>query len=593
MASEACSLLGLDDDRGAYLTYPSYENRCYSSDAAESIPLNEQTFFCLGGHMERCPRYQATQARQSQGEPAAAGAAAAAMASTDDLAPDVRPTWEADPASGPGQEGTLSYGDDFIWEESTQAGWNDMGPDLPPPPPPYPALAAGPNGPSRRPVWPLLLAAGTLVGVLMICALASAGWIGLRALTSQLTINPTQTPALVAGGTPAPSGGTTTPVASLPTATLEPPVATALAGILATQTSAAATATSAALFPTVIPSPTNVGPVEAPTYDASTPTPTWTPIVFETPTPRDTPVLFPTSTDTPFGLVTATFTPFPSFTPVTATPVYEAFYVSFVANPTAIFVGQTSTLTWTVRGVKAIFLDGVPISGPTGSQIVKPAVTTTYVLRIIMPDNTVREEAQTVTVSAPTPSVTPTATSTPTALPEYFATFHENVKQTTINGSESTCRVDNGCSLFLIQVLNSGNRPIKYWLTKVQVSVPGDWGVYFCWAGDCYYGDAPTPKVLSPGQKETVAINYRVPSVLQNGSYVTRIQGSYSCDGCSNPDVRHPYDQLFTVTVLLPTATPIPTGTLTPTPTNTLTPTATPTPTTTSTPTVTPTSGGT
>ena len=49
MASEVCPLLGLDDDRGAYLTYPSYENRCYAPETAESIPLNEQTFFCLGG----------------------------------------------------------------------------------------------------------------------------------------------------------------------------------------------------------------------------------------------------------------------------------------------------------------------------------------------------------------------------------------------------------------------------------------------------------------------------------------------------------------------------------------------------------------
>ena len=111
------------------------------------------------------------------------------------------------------------------------------------------------------------------------------------------------------------------------------------------------------------------------------------------------------------GLVTATFHAL-SFSngTRTATPVSEPFYVSFVANPTSIVAGQTSTLTWTVRGVKAIYLDGEPVSGPTGSQIVKPLVTTTYVLRIIMPDNTVREEAQTVTVTAATPSVTPTTT---------------------------------------------------------------------------------------------------------------------------------------------------------------------------------------
>ena len=203
-----------------------------------------------------------------------------------------------------------------------------------------------------------------------------------------------------------------------------------------------------------------------------------------------------------------------------------------MANPTSIFAGQTSTLTWTVRGVKAIYLDGEPVSGPTGSQIVKPLVTTTYVLRIIMPDNTVREEAQTVTVTAPTPSVTPTVTPTPTASARYSATFSENLSVTSINGSEGTCRVDNGCTLFLIQVQNEGNRPIKYWVTKQQ-TVPLGWGAYFCWANDCSFGNTPAPKVLAPGLKENVALNFRVPSVLVNGDIaIVDVKGNYSCDGC-------------------------------------------------------------
>ena len=315
----------------------------------------------------------------------------------------------------------------------------------------------------------------------MVCALASAGWIGIKALSSQLTLNPTSTPAVVAGGTvAAPIVGVTTLVAALPTATLEPPIATALAAVLATETSIAATATSVAQFPTVTPSATGFIVFESPTLDLSTATPTWTPFVFETPTPRDTPVIFPTNTPFDPGLATATFTPFPL---VTATPISEPFYVSFVANPTSIFAGQTSTLTWTVRGVKAIYLDGEAVSGPTGSQIVKPLVTTTYVLRIIMPDNTVQEQAQTVTVTAvthPTGRRRPRiATSTATA--EYVATFSQNLSITSINGTERTCRDGNGCSLFQIQVQHrvtacaiwideGANRAGRWWM-----------GRFFCW----------------------------------------------------------------------------------------------------------------
>ena len=304
--------------------------------------------------MERCPRYQARQASQPSGGSAANGSAATEPG--DSAAEDLLSSWDSESVAPTDYKDTISYGDDFVWEEASDSGWTDVGPDLPPPPPPPVAwLQAGPNGQSRRPVWPLLLAAGTLVGVLMVCALASAGWIGIKALTSQLTLNPTPTPTVVAGGTPAaPIVGVTTLVPALPTATLEPPIATALAGVLATETSIAATATSAAQFPTATPSATGFIVFESPTLDLSTVTPTWTPFVFETPTPRDSPIFFPTNTPFDPGVATATFHALSiSNGTATATPVLEPFYVSFVANPTAIVAGQTLTLTWTVRGVQS------------------------------------------------------------------------------------------------------------------------------------------------------------------------------------------------------------------------------------------------
>ena len=132
MASEVCQLLGLDDDRGAYLTYPSYENRCYAPETAESIPLNEQTFFCLGGHMERCPRYQARQMSQPSGGSAANGSAASDP--DDSAAEDSLSSWNSESVAPTDYKDTISYGDDFVWEEAPDSGWTDVGPDLPPPP---------------------------------------------------------------------------------------------------------------------------------------------------------------------------------------------------------------------------------------------------------------------------------------------------------------------------------------------------------------------------------------------------------------------------------------------------------------------------
>jgi hypothetical protein len=72
-------------------------------------------------------------------------------------------------------------------------------------------------------------------------------------------------------------------------------------------------------------------------------------------------------------------------------------------------------------------------------------------------------------------------TSTPTATPTsvYSVAFAQSLSITTINGTEPACRVDNGCVLFAIQVRNTGNTSVRYWLTKQQTFLPG-WGVFFC-----------------------------------------------------------------------------------------------------------------
>jgi len=574
-----CPLLGLVDDQGAYLTYPSYENRCYASRSPQTIPLNEQTFFCLGGHNERCPRFQSRQAlMQAQDAQDAAGAVAAgaAAAFADPTASDdVMLNWTEGAEDDPGD---LDAGEEEAAWPQTAAGasdWSDSGYTLPPPPPP-PLLTTAADGRARRPVWPLLLAAGTLLMTLMACGLVSAGWLGVRALSSQLALQPTGT-ALVEGsgtGTPTPAGpGGVVVVVATPTPNPQEATATA---------DAVAMATLLAL-PTATPSPTEPFVVDTPSFDQSTATPTWTPVdLFSTPTPRDTATFFPTNT--PYvdpATATPTWTQAPL---VTVTGTAEAFNASFTATPLSIEFGQTSTLSWNVTGIKDMFINGQAISGPTGTMVVRPAVTTTYVLRMIMRDNTVRELSQVVTVSVPSPTATSTATPTPTSTPFVNVVFAQDLVITSISGQDGSCRTGNGCTLFQIQIRNVGNRPAEYQLLKTE-TIPVGWGVFFCWAADCEFGNAPPAKTLAAGARDTVSINFRVPSVLVDGDQaVVNVTGG--CPSCSAPPFQ-PYSNTFRVLVILPTSTPLPTGTHTATPT--ITPTPTWTPTSTWTPTATPT----
>jgi hypothetical protein len=165
-----------------------------------------------------------------------------------------------------------------------------------------------------------------------------------------------------------------------------------------------------------------------------------------------------------------------------------------------------------------------------------------------------------------TPTPTPTSTSTPFV----NLVFAQDFSITTISGQDASCRTDNGCTLFQIQVRNVGNRPAEYQLVKTE-TIPVGWGVFFCWAADCEFGNAPPPKTLAAGARDTVSINFRVPSVLfDRDEAVINVTGL--CPACASPPFTQ-YTNTFRVLVVLPTPTPQPTGTFTPTPT--ITPTAT------------------
>jgi hypothetical protein len=145
------------------------------------------------------------------------------------------------------------------------------------------------------------------------------------------------------------------------------------------------TATSQATPTSTVEVPT---PTETPQPTNEPPTATNEPPTSEPPTNTPTATNTPTHTPTP----TLTPTPTPSITP-TPTPVIE-----FWADATSIPAGGSTTLRWHVEHVSAIYLDGTPVTGPDGSQLVAPVATTIYRLRVVYPGGEVTKEV-TITVT--------------------------------------------------------------------------------------------------------------------------------------------------------------------------------------------------
>lgn len=546
MENEVCRFLGLIDEQGAYLTYPSFENRCYATTLGSAIPLNEQTFFCLGGNHERCPRYRARlEATSETGPPADESA----------VPPPFSPEWRAITeeieTSTSWSSAPAAPGAGIAPEEDTTVGAAPL--------PAAPYVVGG-----RRPVWPLLLAAGTLVAFLMLCAAVSAGLFGLQTLRAQLALSPTGLPPLVERATLLPgvlpitgtltSDGYLIVVITPGPGTIGPPSTPIPGG----EVSPIATPLPSPTFtetPFVFFSPTPFPPFGQ--FDTPTPRPT--------PTPRNTPTPFPPFVPPP----TATQFPLPSPTFVTtATPVNEPFVVRFVAEPTSIFLGQASTLNYEVRGIRAAFIDDEPITGPVGSYRVTPNKTTTYVMRVIKLDGSVQELSQTVTVTQPTATPSPTVTPTFTPTPLYVLTMAANRTEALIDGTG--CQTGNGCAVFQLQVSNLGNRPTEYRLERIP-SLPQGWSAFFCFSNGCEFSNLTRQRTVEANALDTIAVNFLLPAVVRDEETGSVVVKGY-CNQCASFN----YEQAFTVVIEIP-PTPRPTGTVTPTYTPTHTPTFTPT----------------
>lgn len=231
MTAPVCPYLGLLDEPEAHLSYASFENRCYATIARESVPLSEQSVFCLGGNYRSCPRFMAV-----HGPPQSDETIETALVSA---GPVYAPLAKSVPVTG-GKDWSL-------------------------------AIVLG----------------GMLVGILL-CAGLIAGYFSLRALVSTaLPPTPVSQPALVT--TPASTTEAATAVAPpspapTPTFTPEPD---------REQPQPATPVAPADVAPTATPFPTSAPPISTPRPTPTRrPPPTATRRV--TPTRQPTPVRTPT-----------------------------------------------------------------------------------------------------------------------------------------------------------------------------------------------------------------------------------------------------------------------------------------------------------
>ena len=459
MATPVCPYLGLLDDPEAHLNYPSFENRCYSTIARESIQLSEQSVFCLGGQYQSCPRYMAV-----HGPPQAD--------STIEMAPVPMPSAPPAPA--------------------TQAA------TAPVPLPTYvaPVPAAQPS--SGRD-WSLaIILGGMLVGILL-CVVAFAGYFSLRALVS--TLPSTATPPVVVVIPVAPSvtpTSTITPIPAQESPTITPVTAPATPTITPTL-DMQATST-----PTPLPGTATRPPA----------TPTRRPAPTQTPRPTSTRAPTPVRTATPGAVVisfTATKTSILSgqCTTITwrVTNAKEVHYEGRGVNgsgsseecPT---ITTTYTLkvidqrnTVTTKTLKITVNAGTPTGTPTASPTVTPWPTATPT---VTPSPTVTRTA------TPTPTPTATSTPTPTATP-FYVEWSASPPNYTGSGPD----VD-------IVFTNTGFVSDRLHLTLSDSQLPQDWQVEICLGSDC--GQSKSTPLIDPAGVTSVTVHFTIPQGAPAGS---------------------------------------------------------------------------
>lgn len=457
MTAPTCPYLGLLDEPEAHLNYASFENRCYATVARESIPLSEQSVFCLGGNYRSCPRYMALHG-PPQGDETIETAPVSAVAPTPFYAP-FSASSRATPASG-GRDWSL-------------------------------AIVLG----------------GLLIGIIL-CAGLIAGYFGLRALVSS-TVPPTvpapavATIPVVPTATVAVEAATATPS---PTWTVEPVREEATLPPQNTPQAEPPTATPQKTpvqpaVPTPRPTPTRRPPPTA----TRRPTPTRQATPVRTPTPPRVAISFSASkTSIILGqCVTLTWN-----VKNAKTVKFGDLGVAGVGSREECpEVNTTYTLT-VVDLYNVTTKKTLTITVNKGTPTVTPTPTATYTPWPTATPTATYTPIPTRTPT-PTPTVTPTTTPTftpvPTATPTpFFIQWSASPNLYQGPGPEITITFVNQSSVSDALLMN-----------LQATALPAGWTAELCMGGSCG-GDKSTPN-LAPGGSATVSVNFNLPPEAKSG----------------------------------------------------------------------------
>ncbi|GIV69327.1 hypothetical protein [Caldilinea sp.] len=447
--------------------FPSFENQCLASGAAEMILLGDQASYCLSGQYRGCPRF--------------------------------RRVANADPAFIP-------------LHAVAEDAWAGMQPlDLPGVAPFEPLLGEEEQEEDSRKRWAWIGAALVFVSVFLCSGMVAtyAGWqwiarnLPARAAGSVDTVSaanaaPTPVVFIVQTATPEPAPGSAPPIAppaanappSFPEAVTPTPIVLALPE------------TGVQLPPAVSGEGAALNSGDAPPFNIDLAIPTRRPTpIFDLPTSTPANGALPTPTDTA--------TPTPMGTPI----------IVFGPDEPALPKGGCTFIRWNVQNVREVYYENLPMNGQGEREECIRDKDEVYRLLVVLPDGSAQVYTTTVAYLPPTPTITPTPSFTPEPIftptwtpqpptPTPTPNIRYGVVLAPANGSEATCNRGQRCEVGLLMT-NSGEASDTLYLSIVQ---PGAFAAQLCRPdGVCAANDLSVAGV-GPGNTAYVMLRVEVPA---------------------------------------------------------------------------------
>jgi hypothetical protein len=473
--------------------YPSFENRCWSSETPVGILLTDQATLCLCPAYRQCPRFGAARATR-QGHTAAA----------------TPPPPDADALS---------------------QALNELEADV---------HAAGVAQTRSRRRWGWI-GAGLIFVSSLLCGGFFAAYVGWQMVSTELAASP---PGNVNTLAPAPAVAApqlfmivtaTSAPQSNPIIAANPP---APGADPAANPGAATNLYPQAVAPTLVP-PGGVlnlnapppsfadiaqtaNPPAPPALAAATPIPE---LALTIPTRRPTPILdIPTSTGVaPEAL--PTLPPVPTAAPL-GTP-----WVVFAAEETALEEGDCTTVAWHVENVSAVFYENLGVDGKGEKKECMKDDPGNYSLLVVLPDGSSR--AYTVTVGLIRPTETPRPTPTFTEEPLPTPTWTPNIPTATPTpptnysarleaggDTEFTCAKGDTCEVDLY-VTNAGDGVDTLSLRFTEAS---SWPYQLCRLDGVCSTQGMSLVNMSPSSTGVIRLRISVPADALPDTLTYRLQ---------------------------------------------------------------------